>query len=348
MSFARLVFTAILGPPVLVVAIACALAAALAQLGRRSLAWDVLAHGAPIYLAGGLVAIAAALLFHDRFRAFGLIAGLAAVVAAGLLMAPEYLRSAGPPVPPGPLNTIKVIQMNIWAGQGGLARPAAWLAAQKPDFVIVEEANRKVVDGLVKATGLHLTSGRSNIIILSREAPVARTASASDFDSPMMMVGAVFRHDGEDFNVLGVHYPWPTEIDRLPQAEAAIRIIRALPADTTILSGDFNSTPWSFVRRSEDRSFGLIRRTRAVFSWPANRGLPVPILPIDHIYAGAGWATVEVERGPNLGSDHYPVVVTLARVAPPPGGPPASGAPPSGARPGLPGADRAPPARPPA
>src|SRR4051794_21371262 len=107
MSFARLVFTAILGPPVLVVALACALAAGVAQLGRRSLAWDVLTHAAPIYLAGGLVAIAAALVFHDRFRTFGLIAGVAAVLAAGLLMAPEYLRSTGPAVPPGPLKTLK-------------------------------------------------------------------------------------------------------------------------------------------------------------------------------------------------------------------------------------------------
>jgi endonuclease/exonuclease/phosphatase (EEP) superfamily protein YafD len=318
MSFARLVFTAILGPPVLVMALACAIAAGLAQLGRRSLAWDVLAHPAPIYLAGGLVAIAAALVFHDRFRVFGLIAGLAAVIAAGLLMAPEYLRSTGPPVPPGPLSTIKVIQLNIWGGKGGVERSAAWLAAQKPDFVIVEETNRKVIDGLVEGTGLNLTFGRSNVIILSREPAVGRVAINTDFDSPMMLVGGVFRHDGEDFTVLGVHYPWPTEIERLGQADAAIGVVAALPHDTTILSGDFNSTPWSFVRRREDRQLDLIRRTRGLYSWPANRHTPFPILPIDHVYAGSGWATVKVERGPNLGSDHYPVVVTLARVPKPP------------------------------
>ncbi len=31
--------------------------------------------------------------------------------------------------------------------------------------------------------------------------------------------------------------------------------------------------------------------------------------------AGPGWATVKVERGPWLGSDHYPLIVTLAPVA---------------------------------
>ncbi len=321
MSFARLAFTAILGPPVLVVAIVCALAAALAQLGRRSLAWDVLAHGAPVYLAGGLVAIAAALVFHDRFRAFGLIAGLAAAVAAGLLMAPEYLRSTGPAVPPGPLKTLKVIQLNIWGGQGGLARPVAWLLAQKPDIVIVEETNRTVREALVKGSGLHLTMVRSNVVILSRDRPVRPIITTSDFDGPMMMTGAVFRRDGDEFTVLGVHYPWPTETARLAQADALVHIVRALPSDTTILAGDFNSTPWSFARQREDRAFGLIRRTRALYSWPANRRLLFPILPIDHVYAGAGWATIKVERGPNLGSDHYPVVVTLARVTPRPAAP---------------------------
>ena len=49
-----------------------------------------------------------------------------------------------------------------------------------------------------------------------------------------------------------------------------------------------------------------------------------PLLPIDHLYAGPGWATVSVRRGPPLGSDHYPLVVTLAPVArdgPRPGSP---------------------------
>ena len=60
----------------------------------------------------------------------------------------------------------------------------------------------------------------------------------------------------------------------------------------------------------------------ALFSWPAaaftrwNIRAPFPVLAIDHVYAGAAWRTVSVRRGPRLGSDHYPVVVVLARDAP--------------------------------
>ena len=76
--------------------------------------------------------------------------------------------------------------------------------------------------------------------------------------------------------------------------------------------GDFNATPWSFTLQRLDHEFGLIRRDRALFSWPIWPHLPAPFLPIDHVYAGDGWATVKVERGPKLGSDHYPVILTLA------------------------------------
>ena len=85
-----------------------------------------------------------------------------------------------------------------------------------------------------------------------------------------------------------------------------------------IVAGDFNMTPWSFGLRRFDERIGLERRDLALFSWPGKltlggKALPVlPILPIDHVYAGADWRTVSVKRGPALGSDHFPVVATLA------------------------------------
>jgi endonuclease/exonuclease/phosphatase (EEP) superfamily protein YafD len=232
-------------------------------------------------------------------------------------MAPEYLRPGGPKAAPGAPGAFKIIQFNAWSGDGGLQRPVAWLAAQKPDLVIMQETNRKVRDAVVAGTGLRLTLGRTNTAIFSREPPVSIAPLQSDADGPMFLIDATFRTPAGEAAILGVHYPWPTERDRRGQAADLARVVRAHPADTTILSGDFNSTPWSFARRRDDRDFGLIRRTRAVFSWPAWRRMPFPILPIDHVYAGRGWATVSVERGPKLGSDHYPVVVTLAPVRPP-------------------------------
>src|SRR3546814_2882605 len=92
-----------------------------------------------------------------------------------------------------------------------------------------------------------------------------------------------------------------------------------------IVTGDFNSAPFSFAMRRGERAIGLTRRDRALASFPTEKKAigplrsPVPVVAIDHVYAGPGWATAKVERGPGgLGSDHYPVIVTLAPVTPAP------------------------------
>ena len=89
-------------------------------------------------------------------------------------------------------------------------------------------------------------------------------------------------------------------------------LMKGRPREHVILVGDFNSTPWSFARRREETALGLERRTRILPTYPANGPFGVALLPIDHVYAGPGWGTVSINRGPRLGSDHYPIVAVLA------------------------------------
>jgi endonuclease/exonuclease/phosphatase (EEP) superfamily protein YafD len=70
-----------------------------------------------------------------------------------------------------------------------------------------------------------------------------------------------------------------------------------------------------------DHNMALPRRTCLVRSWPTparpftrwRLHAPVPLVAIDHIYAGRAWRLVELRRGPNIGSDHYPIIASLAR-----------------------------------
>jgi endonuclease/exonuclease/phosphatase (EEP) superfamily protein YafD len=342
MPFVRLGLTAILGPPVVAGALICAASAILAQLGRRSARWDVLTHAAPLYLAGGALAMAAALALGEPFRALALILGGAAAVAALLLMAPEYLRSTGPRASARD-DLFKVIQFNAWGDRGDIGRTIAWLNREQPDVLVMQETTRALRITIEAGTGLRLSPGGSTVAIFSREPSVTGLPPAGGPGGPMMLRGVRLNTAAGETAVFGVHYPWPTEADRLIGAPKLAQAIRAHPTETTILAGDFNSTPWSFARRREDQAFGLIRRTRALFSWPA--WLPLPLLPIDHVYAGSAWATVQVKRGPNLGSDHYPVVVILAPRGPTPGVPRDARAPPAPSPPAKPAASQAPPLR---
>jgi endonuclease/exonuclease/phosphatase (EEP) superfamily protein YafD len=316
MSSARLVLSALLGPPLMVGAGLCALVAALAELGRWSPTWDLFTHFAPLYLAVGLATVLVALVFTGRWRIAALSAGLACVFAAGLLMTPEYLRSTGPKAAPGARPSLKVVQFNAWDGAGGTARLAAWLDAERPDVVVVAEANRRIRDDLAQH-GWWSVTGRSGVMLFTRDRPLATIVPTGNETGPMELIGVVVETAAGKATVLGLHAPWPTQHSLPRERQALMPIVRSYPSATTILAGDFNSTPWSFARRRDDRELGLIRRTRAVFTWPVGRHhLPFPVLPIDHVYAGSAWATVKVERGPPLGSDHYPVIVSLAPRAP--------------------------------
>jgi endonuclease/exonuclease/phosphatase (EEP) superfamily protein YafD len=90
--------------------------------------------------------------------------------------------------------------------------------------------------------------------------------------------------------------------------------------ESVVAGGDFNRTPWSWSLRIYDQIRGLDRRTHALPSWPTGArfrdtslSTPFPVLPIDHIFASVDWRTTDVRRGPEVGSDHYPVIVELTR-----------------------------------
>jgi endonuclease/exonuclease/phosphatase (EEP) superfamily protein YafD len=304
--------TSILGPPLLAGALGCALAALLAHLGRWSAVWDILTHAAPLYLAGAGFVLATGLLMGAPYRAPVLIVAGVAVLASLALIAPELARPASPRTSPGAVGALKLVQLNAWGGKGGVERIADWLAAEQPDVAVLQETTSALRSAIQARTGMVLTRGRTNVAIFSRDPPIAAELGAQDADAPMMLAGCRIRTGAGEAVILGVHYPWPTEHDRMAQAGELVQAVRRLPSATTVLAGDFNSTPWSFARRREDREFGLSRRTRALFTWPAGRGWPLALLPIDHVYAGAAWATVRVRRGPDVGSDHYPVIVILA------------------------------------
>jgi endonuclease/exonuclease/phosphatase (EEP) superfamily protein YafD len=311
MTFLRFGFAASLW----IAALGLLAASCLAQGGRFSARLDVLTHFAPIYLAAALAVLALALV---AWRDLGLIAvaGLAAVASAAL-MAPEFLTPDRSPRAAHGAGEIKLIQFNAWGGNPSPDAAVRWLIAQDPDVIVLEEASG-LRDRLL-AAGYHLSCGYCSAVVFSRAEPVATYGEPREPGRSSYISSATFRDPRGAFTVVAVHRHWPVRFAKDRAQTAKLRAYLAdLPKARLILAGDFNSTPWSFARRREDRELGLIRRTRAVFTWPAaqlshNRlPAPFPYLPIDHVYAGSGWSTVEVARGPALGSDHYPVIVTLA------------------------------------
>lgn len=304
----------------LLVAVGCAGWAFAAHGGRWSARLDVLTHFLPAVMVAAAMTVLYAAFAQPLLAKLALIGfGSAGVILAGWLIAPEYLARRAPDVAAGAPGQIKLIQLNAWRENQDPEGTVKWLLAQDADVIVLEEVN--AVGPLLKLrSAYYATCDGCTVMIFSKTEPVVLDIPTPDDRRLRPPSAGVTLHDARgDFTIIGTHYAWPVHGQlQQSQGRGVARLLAQFPNERLILAGDFNSTPWSFSRRREDAMFGLERRTRGLFTWPAREvprrggGTPFPLLPIDHVYAGPGWRTVKVERGPRLGSDHYPVIVTLA------------------------------------
>lgn len=286
--------------------------------GRFNARLDLLTHFAPLYLGAAVIGLFVSPWLGRVRRTIAATLALSSIVASGALMAPELLAvDRSLPAPSGPAD-LKIIQFNALAANRVKEGAAAWLLSQNADIIVIEEPGG--LERLVARGGYNRAQGSPTTAILARESPARANLvdwSLTRIPSPATIVTFVDARGA--YAVVGTKRGWPNDEQAVATHAAYLRrVVRSFGPETTIVVGDFNSTPWSFDRRREDESMGLVRRTRALASWPADRvshnrfSALFPVLPIDHVYAGVGWRTVSVERGPRLGSDHYPIIVTLA------------------------------------
>ncbi len=295
-----------------------------------------------MFAALGALGATLALCERQDNRKRNVAIAVAAVAGCALMAAPEVasrVAPAGGPPLSRPGAPLRVVEINLWRLNGAPDATLRTLDGLRPDVLLISEPTLKAW-ALYKSLRLkypfHSDCFRQpgcEVAILSRTPVLSGGVWWPAADNPTgRRAGAAFARirtpDGGEATVVAtrVTWPFPPEAQARQSTELA-GFLRRFDPSTTIVGGDFNTAPWSFEMRRQDAAFRpLQRRTRALptyparFSWdvgPLLRApLPVPFLPIDHVYAGPAWRTVEVRRGPRTGSDHYPVLVVLQRERP--------------------------------
>ncbi len=301
--------------------IATGLFALAASFARGSWVLDLFSNFFPQYFLGLLVC-ACGLLYLRRWRLALLLAPFALLCVCKL--APLYVPAAS--TAHDNAQKFKLIAFNVHSSNGERAPSLAFLERENPDFIVVTEFNDAWAATLAplmaryKTALLEPSSDNFGIALYSRYAGRVKMVRAKDEFGLAMPFIDVALPSGRALRFLGVHSLVPKGA---PWAEARNRCLlqcAELCKDAkgpALMAGDFNMTPFSpyfsDISRAGDLRSAAQGRGLA-FTWPSASYLPLKVfsMQIDHCLISKEISVLSYELGPDLGSDHLPLIVEFA------------------------------------
>jgi len=207
---------------------------------------------------------------------------------------------------------LKVAVANVYSGNRDLSRLASWLEQEPVQILGVLEVAPHHLDALKKLGFAYLSAepqnGNFGLALLFQEEPISVQTLDSDTQFPSILA------EFQDYRVLLTHPMPPLSSEARETGDEQIRRLAKLITKTekpTVVMGDFNSTGWD-ARSYPLQEIGL-RDARQGFgivpTWPVGRSLMQ--IPIDHILVPEAWGVSTLARGPEIGSDHYPLRAEL-------------------------------------
>ena len=294
-------------------------AAAVHPLARTFAAWsrplDLVTH----FQAEALVVSAAAAALALRLQARRLAAGLALLA---VLQVGPLVRYDGPnPVTPRPdAKPVRILVANVLHRNEEYHALADLIRHERPDIVGLVEYSEAWLAGL-EADGVRrefphrreLPASARGMALWFREPPESMSGFEVAGPDGNPTVSARFRLGGELRSIRLVHPPNPlSEPDRADVDLVALGRLIGRESGSRIVVGDLNRTDGSPHFSTFLRSTGL-RDSRHGFGVQATFPSELPVrIAIDHAFLSDDIAVVDRRVGPNIGSDHLPLILDVA------------------------------------
>jgi len=214
---------------------------------------------------------------------------------------------------------IKLISANVLTSNPDAQALLDWVAQEDPDLLILLEVNATWLKKLAPLHGQfpyredHPRGDNFGISLWSRIPMEAKSDWIGEVEIPSIL--ATFQ--GENAFALFAVHPLPpmnrtmvNSRNRQLQAIGELVVASELPV---LVAGDMNTTPWSLALSEFKTQTNLHpARTSWVSTWPV--AMPLLGIQIDHVLVSEKLQVVSCERGPDIGSDHWPLL-TRFRVA---------------------------------
>ncbi len=262
------------------------------------------------------LALAVCFIFHRSFRAA--VFSLALALVNGAEIHPYWFKSIDEATALSP--AFRAVTMNLYSYNRNSEKIREFIEHTRPDFIFIEEFNKRLRSELQHTlnsysyTQLSERDDGSGMGFLSQiEYEKAEVLYFDHNDIPFVSVK--FNGSPSNLTLIGVHLDPPRnqKFFRYRNAQLAqlARRVNALPdSERVMVMGDLNTTPWSVHFKKFIDSTRLIdaRRGRGILpSWPAY-AFPFQI-PIDHCLISKGVTLLDIQTGPDIGSDHYPLII---------------------------------------
>ncbi len=261
-------------------------------------------------LAVGLV------LLRDRNWAIGM---LAITAMNAWFVAPWYFGPATSSFEAA--TTLTILHANVYAHNSEHDRFIELIGKEQPDLVFVQEIEESWQAALLVIHEDYpyrkVVSRNDNfgIAVYSR-LPLAKVVQhkSPPYGYPSLVVTTNI--DSKPVTLISTH-PMPPigrrESEGRNQQLADIgELVDAAPRPV-VLIGDLNISMWAHHYGKLVKQTGL-RNARTGFgvlpTWPVH--LPFAMIPIDQCLVSANINVVDIRTGPDIGSDHLPLIVTLA------------------------------------
>lgn len=225
-------------------------------------------------------------------------------------------------------ETIKVLYFNVWGKNEQVGKVAELIRNQSPDVLVLSEYNQYWKSqleqtGALKAYSSQVVFKYGNDAIYSKFPlkDVNYDFFRDDFFN--MTTYATAFVSGKSVSLIVTHPKPPLKEkwwSRQQEIFEKISARREALSYPLILIGDLNSVSWAPGVQRLMHTLGL-KDSQLGFgvqpswgplksSWKPVRS-PVKLIPIDHVFVSSEITVINRKLGPNIGSDHLPVIVEL-------------------------------------
>ncbi len=221
-------------------------------------------------------------------------------------------------------NSLKALTFNLHHRHADLAAVESFLASERPSFALLTELPpdaRSWLKGLREDyphQAVERIGSSFDVVLISRY-PLRGVRFDRRISTQLPVLSArVCPKPAAGrkgcVTVVGLHAANP--LGSSPLRDRQIRLAagkaQRAPAGAVVLLGDLNTTPWSPIF-AEALEVGRLRDSALGFPLTATWFSRNPLfgLPIDHVLLGRGMEAVARRVGPDLGSDHLPLIAEL-------------------------------------